>query len=72
LSVLTLVLFSRVRVHLIAQGAGAHVTCAYPSATGANKFICILDRVLMKLKAKLVNHVGIKASFLMRSSVCGM
>jgi len=31
------------------------------STTGANKFIRISDKVLMKLEAKLVNLVGIKA-----------
>jgi len=44
------VLFSRARrVHTLAR---------------ANKFICILDRVLMKLEAKLVDFVGIKAEVL--------
>ena len=30
-------------------------------ASGASKFICMLDRVLMKLEAELVELVGIKA-----------
>jgi len=36
------------------------------SASSANKFVFVMERVLMKLEAKLFNLVGIKAELLKR------
>ena len=40
------------------------VNALLKNTTGANKLVCILDRVLMKREAKLVNLVGMKAKLL--------
>ena len=40
------------------------VSALLKSTTGANKFVCVLDRACMKLEAKLVDLVGIEVELL--------